>query len=244
MSERYTRRWFIGYGTAAAGFVTLLPACSSGSSSSSQTVRGAQTGTTRVGSTGSAANADGGSEGGDGSRPGLPDIESAELVTDPAQYPTTFHERPEFAAMVEAGTLPPVAERIGQDPLVLRPLKDTVGTYGGTIRRAYKGVADYKNASFFNSGPDTLFYWDRTRRELTPWVAKDYEVSDDGREMVLHLRHGMRWSDGHPFTADDIIFWRDDISLNPDLPGLGASLLVDGKPVRVEKVDDFTVHYV
>jgi peptide/nickel transport system substrate-binding protein len=226
MSERVRRRQFLAYGGTAASLV-MLAACTSGSSASSPTSTGPGTG-----------------EGGFGSRPGLPNIESAELVTDTSKYPTAFKERPEFAAMVQAGKLPPVAERIGQDPLVLSPLAGNIGTYGGTIRRAYTGVADYKNASFFNSGPDTLFYWDRERKKLTPWVAKGYELSDDGREMVLHLRRGMRWSDGHPFTADDILFWRNDLSLNPALPGLGASLGINGKPVRVKKVDDLTVHFV
>ena len=218
MSNRYTRRRFIGYGAAAAGAVVLWPACSPGSSSS-----------------------DGGGQG--NAQGELPDIESAELVTDPSQLPSRFNERPEFADMVAAGTLPPVAERIGQDPLVLRPLNE-IGRYGGSIRRAYLGVSDYKNAPFFCAGPDCLLYWNRTRSELTPWVAKGYELSPDGMEMLLHLRQGMRWSDGQPFTADDIMFWRDDISLHPELPGLGASLTIGGQPVQVEKVDDFTVRYV
>src|SRR5262245_23864615 len=175
MSERVGRRQFLVYGGAATSLV-MLAACTSGSPASRTTSTGP--GTT-----------------GNGSRPGLPDIESAELVTDTSQYPTAFKERPEFAARVRAGTLPPVAERIGTDPLVLRPLHGKLGTYGGTIRRAYTGVADYKNASFFNGGPDTFFYWDRTRQHLTPWVAKGHELSDDAREMVLHLRRGMRWSD-------------------------------------------------
>jgi peptide/nickel transport system substrate-binding protein len=224
MAERITRRKFLVYGGAATGLVALA-ACTPGKS-------GPSTSPTTAGSTSPVDDLF--------HIDGLPDIESAELVTD---VPTTFHERPEFAAMVQAGELPPVAERIGADPLVLRPL-DTTGAYGGTIRRAYIGVSDYKNASFFNSGPDTLFYWDRERRNLTPWVAKGYELSSDGRELVVHLRNGMRWSDGEPFTADDILFWRDDITLNPELPGLGASLNPSGKPVKVTKVDDFTVSYV
>jgi peptide/nickel transport system substrate-binding protein len=230
MVERITRRQFLVYGGAAAGMVTLA-ACTPGSPSGpSPTPAGSATPTDPVTDL---FHID-----------GLPDIESAELVTDTSLYPTAFHERPEFAAMVEAGDLPPVAERIGQDPLVLRPLNDTIGTYGGEIRRAYLGVQDYKNASFFNSGPDTLFYWDRERRNLTPWVASGYELSDDGRELVVHLRRGMRWSDGQPFTADDILFWRDDITLHPELPGLGASLNPNGNPVQVTKVDDFTVSFV
>jgi peptide/nickel transport system substrate-binding protein len=234
MVERLTRRQFLIYGGAAAGMV--VAACTPGSSSGpSPTPRGSTGGTGATGATGAVDDLF--------HIDGLPDIESAEVVTDRSLYPTSFAERPEFADMVQAGTLPPVAERIGQDPLVLRPL-DSIGTYGGTIRRAYTGVGDYKNASFFNSGPDTLFYWDRTRTQLTPWIANGYELSDDGRELIVHLRRGMRWSDGEPFTADDILFWREDITLHPDLPGLGNSLNPGGQLVEVTKVDDFTVSYV
>jgi peptide/nickel transport system substrate-binding protein len=228
MVERITRRQFLVYGGAAAGLLALA-ACTPGSSKPTPTSAGS---TGPTGQVDDLFHID-----------GLPDIEAAELVTDTSQYPMAFAERPEFAAMVEAGELPPVAERIGQDPLVMRPL-DSIGTYGGEIRRAYTGTGDYKNASFFNSGPDTLFQWDLTRQHLTPWIAKDYELSDDGRELLVHLRRGMRWSDGEPFTADDILFWREDITLNPELPGLGASLNPEGKPVKVTKVDDYTVSYV
>ena len=224
-NERVTRRQLLVYGGAAAG-LAVLAACTAGPSEPGTNTNGSQ------GEVTDPFHVD-----------GLPDLESAELVTDASQYPTAFKERPEFAAMVQAGKLPPVAERIGEDPLVMRPL-DTIGTYGGTIRRAYTGVSDYKNASFFNSGPDTLFQWDRTRRHLTPWVAKSYELSDDGRELIVHLRRGMRWSDGQPFTADDILFWRDDVTLNPDVPGLGGSLDPSGKLVKVTKVDDYAVSYV
>src|SRR5438552_10784050 len=62
--------------------------------------------------------------------------------------------------------------------------------------------------------------------------------------MTLHLRRGMRWSDGKPFTADDVVFWREDINLNPDLSSPTTALQLQAKQVQVRKVDDFTVEYV
>src|SRR6266849_8388219 len=57
-------------------------------------------------------------------------LEGPEVIVDPAQIPTTFHETLQLAELVKAGKLPPVAERIGQDPLVLKPVHE-IGKYGG-----------------------------------------------------------------------------------------------------------------
>ncbi len=50
-------------------------------------------------------------------------LEGPEVVTDAAKWPKTFKEAPQLAELVKAGKLPPVAERIGQDPLVIKPLQ-------------------------------------------------------------------------------------------------------------------------
>ena len=65
-------------------------------------------------------------------------LEGAEVVTDPALIPKSFKEAPQLAELVKAGKLPPVQERIGQDPLVVKPLRE-IGKYGGTWRRASPG---------------------------------------------------------------------------------------------------------
>jgi peptide/nickel transport system substrate-binding protein len=58
-------------------------------------------------------------------------FEGPEVVTDPAQFPQKFSESPQLAERVKAGKLPPVAERLGQDPLVIKPVH-AIGKYGGT----------------------------------------------------------------------------------------------------------------
>src|SRR5262249_15329398 len=63
-------------------------------------------------------------------------LEGAVVVTDPALYPKSFKEAPQLAELVKAGKLPPVQERIGQDPLVIKPLRE-IGKYGGTWRRGF-----------------------------------------------------------------------------------------------------------
>src|SRR2546428_7908148 len=61
-------------------------------------------------------------------------LEGARVVTDPARHPNAFKEAPQLAELVKAGKLPPVQERVGQDPLVVKPLRE-IGKYGGSWRR-------------------------------------------------------------------------------------------------------------
>ena len=143
-------------------------------------------------------------------------LEGPEVVTDAAKLPKTSKEAPQLAELVRAGKLPPVAERIGQDPLVIKPLNE-VGKYGGTWRGGFTGPADFWNGYRCCSGPDHLLFWDYTGDKVTPNIAKGYEMQDGGRTIVLHLRRGMKWSDGRPFTADDFVFWFEDIYRNKDL---------------------------
>jgi peptide/nickel transport system substrate-binding protein len=218
----YPRRRFLRDAVLASGSTLFLGACSS-----PPVVR----------TPGSA-----GSRGG-GAIADLPAIEGAELVTDPARLPKKFREAPELAKLVSEGKLPAVAERLGSDPLVLEPVHE-VGRYGGVIRRGFIGQGDFQNAVRFCSGPDSLLYWDFRFEKVVPNIARGFELSDNDRVLTVHLRKGMRWSDGQPFTADDILFWREDASLSADLSNGSSSLQSGGEEVTVEKVDDLTVRYV
>jgi peptide/nickel transport system substrate-binding protein len=218
--DRLTRRGFLG-GAVLSGGAVVLGACTSDG--------------TRPSGGASARNA--------GGIAGLPAIEGATVITDPAQFPAKLSEAPEFAQLVAAGKLPPVAERIGRDPLVIKPLH-SIGKYGGELRRGYVGVGDHQNGRRFAAGPDTLFYFDHEMNKLVPNIARGYELSADGKVLTVQLRRGMRWSDGHPFTADDIVFWREDINLNTALTRGSEALKTDGGPVQVRKIDDYTVEFV
>ena len=143
--------------------------------------------------------------------------------------------------MVAQRTLPPVRERIGEDPLVVRPL-ERIGAYGGTLRLAYREVNVFEYARVV-TGPDSLLHWDSVGATPVPNIARGFELSDDLTEVILYLRRGMRWSDGAPFTADDILFWRDDLSLDRRFSSGAPSLRVEGGEVQVERIDDLTVRY-
>jgi peptide/nickel transport system substrate-binding protein len=169
-------------------------------------------------------------------------LENPTIVTDPAQWPKQFHEAPALAELVKAGKLPPVAQRIPQEPMVLKPLR-SVGNYGGTWRRGFLGPGDSENGNRVRSG-DKLLFWDVTGSKIMPGVAKGFETSEDGRRTVLFLRKGMKWSDGSPFTADDFVFWYQDMYQNKDLIKSAApEFSSNGKPGRLVKIDETTVAF-
>jgi peptide/nickel transport system substrate-binding protein len=167
-------------------------------------------------------------------------LENPTIVTDTVQWPKKFQEAPELAALVKAGKLPPVEQRIPQEPMVLKPLR-SVGKYGGTWRRGFLGPGDSENGNRVRAS-DKLLFWDVTGTKITPNVAKGYEISEDGRRTTLYLRKGMKWSDGAPFSADDFMFWYEDMYQNKDLIKSPApEFFSNGKPGRMRKVDDTTV---
>jgi peptide/nickel transport system substrate-binding protein len=169
-------------------------------------------------------------------------LEGPTVITDPAQFPKAFKEPPTLAAQVQQKKLPPVQERVSADPLVIKPLRE-VGKYGGTWRRGFSGPADFWNG-YRCCGHDKILFWDYTGNVAVPNVAKGWEITDDGRTFTVLLRKGMKWSDGHPFTADDFMFWYEDIYQNTTLlPTKTPVMAINGKPGVMEKVDDATIRF-
>jgi peptide/nickel transport system substrate-binding protein len=172
------------------------------------------------------------------------ELEGPEVVIDENLWPTAFNEAPELADRVAAGELPPVQERIGSHPLVIKPVHE-IGQYGGTWRRGFTGPGDAFNGWRAATGPDSLLFWDYTGQVVVPNIARDWEVTEEGRVITLYLREGMKWSDGEPFTADDFVFWFEDIYSNEELiPRPSIYMTINGKPGTLEKVDDYTVRLV
>ncbi|MGE3912841.1 MAG: ABC transporter substrate-binding protein, partial [Chloroflexota bacterium] len=171
-------------------------------------------------------------------------LEGPEVLADAAQIPKAFKEAPMLADMVKAGKLPAVAERVSQEPLVVKPVRE-IGKYGGTWRRGFTGPGDKWNGYRAGTGPDHVLFWDYTGNKIVPNIAKDWKFEDGGKTLTLTLRKGMKWSDGQPFTADAFTFWFEDLYSNEELlPSGDASMRINGKPGKVEKVDDVTVKYV
>ncbi len=110
-----------------------------------------------------------------------------------------FSEAPMLKTKVAEGTLPPVEERLPGDPPVLEPLEE-IGQYGGRLIYVPPGrLRDVRNHGLFMRSPDGA--------KILPDIAKGYEYSEDYKTLTIYLREGTKWSDGEPFTVDDILFW-------------------------------------
>ncbi len=147
--------------------------------------------------------------------------------------PASYSEAPAVAEMVAAGTLPPVEERLPSEPMVVEPV-ERVGVYGGTWRMALVGGADLQQLNR-TVGYEPLVRWDLAWEEVIPNLATAVEASEDARSFTFTLRRGVKWSDGEPFTAEDIRFYVEDVRNDPDL-GTGGP-----NPVSVEVIDDYTI---
>jgi peptide/nickel transport system substrate-binding protein len=152
-----------------------------------------------------------------------------------------YQEAPALAALVKAGKLPPVDQRVGAEPEVVKP-RESVGKYGGQLRYGLRGSSDHNNILRM-VGPQGLVRWDPSYTRIVPNVAKSFEVSPDAKVFTFHLRKGMRWSDGAPFTADDVLFNMADIVLAGALAPTPPRYQSGGKPVVVEKLDEATVRF-
>ena len=152
--------------------------------------------------------------------------------------PTKFYESPMSHQLVKQGQLPPVEERlpIPEDIKILQPV-DEIGEYGGTYRSTYVAV---------RLGEGTLGNWyerDSNGTDWYPWIGKSAELSADGRVYTMKLRRSMKYSDGTPFTMEDIRFAWEDVNFNKELnPTVNPEYRdpITGNPVKFDVVDDHT----
>ena len=166
--------------------------------------------------------------------------QGAAIVLDPDRRPRRFREAPMLARLVARGKLPPVEERLPENPLVLQPI-ESIGRYGGTVQSGMiaKGLNEEMNRIM---GMEKFLFYDAAGTRIVPSVAEDWRQSEDGRRLRIHLRRGMRWSDGHPFTAEDVRFYWEDLNAHPDVfPFPDPDLVVNGKPIRFQVLDPHTV---
>ena len=151
-----------------------------------------------------------------------------------------YNEAPGLAQLVAAGKLPPVAERLPLNPMVI-PVFGEIGKYGGEIRRGYIG----SNLSCNYGRPIRTGLVRPTTDgfSLVPAVAESVERNDDGSLWTIKLREGMRWSDGAPFTATDLLFQHKIVLDKRVTAGVPAWIRAGDENGEAVKVDDYTVEY-
>lgn len=152
-------------------------------------------------------------------------------------------ETPSLEAAVAEGALPPVAERVPDDPLVVdfEALDKELGQPGGQIEWLARRSRDIRIMNVY--GYARLVGYD-TNFDIQPDLLESYEVEEE-RIFTFHLRPGLRWSDGAPFTAEDFRYYWEDVALNDDLKPYGPDyrLIVDGQLPTFEVLDEHTVRY-
>jgi peptide/nickel transport system substrate-binding protein len=172
-----------------------------------------------------------------------------------------YHEPEWVTGFVDAGKLPPVAERLPAEPLVYEAgnMPDGIGTYGDVMRHVIGGRPEGWNYWAGQSqgwgGIDIGMYECLTRTgplfqvnpedlQPLPNLAKSWEWSEDGKSLTVNLIEGAKWSDGDPFDTQDIEFYWNDVILDPEVTPLNvASQETFGAGTTLEIVDDFTFRF-
>jgi peptide/nickel transport system substrate-binding protein len=162
-------------------------------------------------------------------------------VLKPALGQDVLLEAPMLKALVDEGKLPPLAERLPPNPVVVTPV-DGPGRYGGTWTSATTGAGD---AAWWwrTTGYEPLARINVETKQVEPNLAESWVVEDDGKRFVFTLVEGVKWSDGEPFTAHDVAFWYNDFILNADLwaPGAPFWMRTISGPGTLTAADDRTI---
>lgn len=80
--------------------------------------------------------------------------------------------------------------------------------------------------------------------EQEPLLAERWEVDSTGTQWTFHLRRNVRWFDGQPFTAADVVFTFRVVFDDRVPNSFKHVLLVDGQPIKVSAIDDYTVRVI
>jgi peptide/nickel transport system substrate-binding protein len=144
---------------------------------------------------------------------------------------------------VDAGSLPPVAERVPDAPKIvdLKLRNRELGQQGGTLRTMVTRSKDVRQMVVYGYGRLVGF---NERYELVADILKSFENEDD-KKFTLHLRPGHKWSDGNPFTSEDFRYFWENVANNELLSPSGPVdfLRVEGELPKVSFPDAHTVIY-
>ena len=171
---------------------------------------------------------------------------SAHVYSGPAiaaDMPASLIETPMFQPSVTSNELPPIHKRIPENPSIveLSGKSKSLGRHGGDLRLLMGRAKDVRQMVVY--GYSRLVAYNE-KFEIVPDILEKLDVME-GRIFTLHLRKGHRWSDGHPFTAEDFRYWWEDMATNKDISKLGPpqSMLVKGEAPKFEVLNETTVRY-
>jgi len=160
-----------------------------------------------------------------------------------AVHAESLVESPYLESQVQSGELPPMAERLPDNPLVvdLEALGRSPGRYCCTLRTLMESPKDLRMITVYSYARLVGYNEDL---ELVPDILESFTVRDN-KEFTFRLRKGHRWSDGHPFTSEDFRYFWEDVALNEEA-GNGsppAIMVSDGNLPKFEIIDEWTVRF-
>lgn len=154
-----------------------------------------------------------------------------------------FYQAPMLSEMVAEGEIEELENRLPENPVVVEPYEE-IGEYGGTWRAVWEDMGMWEQKRTHVESVGLL----RQRRGYTGDIEKDiveeWEMSEDKTEFTFHLREGIKWSDGEPFTTEDIEFYYEHVLKNETLtPAFPSMMQAGGEPAELEVIDDYTFKF-
>lgn len=166
-------------------------------------------------------------------------------ATKPLPVPNQLHESPLIAEQVHSRDLPQLRERLPDHPYVVPHRWVDEGQYGGTLRLITPETGS-ASTTLYMYGNSPL-RWLNDGLDIGPGLVESWDVNDDASRWTLHFRRGLRWSDGKPWTTEDVLFWWKDLILNDDHPATVPDEMRSGKETvaKVTAQDSHTLvlHY-
>ncbi|MFN2129530.1 MAG: ABC transporter substrate-binding protein [Anaerolineae bacterium] len=165
--------------------------------------------------------------------------QAAKEAPTPTPAPVEDKQSAVLVEQVAAGTIPPLDERLPTEPMTI----DRTGKYGGTMRLGTTATSllDW-SVRFAGDWMGTPLRLSEDLKGVVPNVWKRFEISDDATVITGYMRQGLKWNDGEPHTADDWMFWYEDLISNEELtPTPEQYFTVGGELMVVEKLDDYTI---
>lgn len=154
-----------------------------------------------------------------------------------------FSENPIFAKQVAAKKLPKVSERLPIDALVVLPY-EKIGKYGGKLRGVSIAL-ESSTSEGMSWRQVNLVRISDDMSTIVPNVAKSWKWNKDYTQITFHLREGHKWSDGEPFTADDVVFYINDIILNKSIhKAVPGRWKIGGEAVKIEKISQTAFKFI
>lgn len=140
-------------------------------------------------------------------------------------YPlSTWKKKPGLQLLLLLGLLTLVFTACGSTTTAHKNVKQVpltiVANTNGDYTRIFNPYSPNANSGAMGMIYETLLFYNRIDKSVTPWLAQSQDLSSDATVATYHLRQGVKWSDGEPFTSDDVLF---SFNLLKKYPGLDTN---------------------